>query len=73
MDPQVGQSLDDLSLSLCSILCLCISFCDYFVPTSKDLSIPTLVFLLLELCLVCELYLEYSEILGYYKLISECI
>jgi hypothetical protein len=26
LDPQVGQSLDGLSFSLCSTLCLCISF-----------------------------------------------
>jgi hypothetical protein len=35
-----------------------------FVPSSKDWSIHILVFLLLELHLVCELYLGYSELLG---------
>ena len=35
MDPQVGQSLDSLSFSLCSTLCLCISSHGYFVPHSK--------------------------------------
>ena len=65
MDPQVGQSLDDLSFSLCSTLCLCISSHGYVVPPSKrDESIHTLVFLLLELHLVCELYLKYYELLG---------
>ena len=65
MDPQMEQSLDGLSFSLCSILCLCISSHEYFVPPSKkDQSIHTLVFLLLELQVVCELYLGYSELLG---------
>jgi hypothetical protein len=36
-----------------------------FVPPSKKVqSIHTLVFLLLELHVVCELYLGYSELLG---------
>jgi hypothetical protein len=35
MHPQVGQSLDGLSFSLCSKLCLCNSFHWYFVPPSK--------------------------------------
>jgi hypothetical protein len=46
----------------------------YFAPPSKkDHSIHTLVFLLHELHLVCELYLGYCELLGYYPLISECV
>ena len=50
MNPQVGQSLHDLSFSLSSTLCLCISSQDYFVPPSKeDRNIYTLAFLLLEL------------------------
>jgi hypothetical protein len=75
MDLQVGQSLDGLSFSLCSTLCLCISSHGYFVsPSKKDQSVYTLVFLLLELHVVCELYLGYSELLGSeYPLISECI
>jgi hypothetical protein len=74
MDPQVGQSLEGLSFCLCSTLCLCICSCEYFVPPSKkDQSIHTLVFFLLELHVVCELYLSYSELLDYYPLISECI
>jgi hypothetical protein len=49
MDPQVGQSLDGHSFSICSKLCLCNSFHGYFVPPSKkDRSIHTLVCLLLE-------------------------
>ena len=45
-------------------LCLLISVCEYFVLPSKDLRIHTLVFLILELHVVCELYLGYSELLG---------
>ena len=64
MDPQVGQSLDRLSFSLCSTLCLCISSHRYFLPPlKKDQSIHTLVFLLLRLHMVCELNLRYSELL----------
>jgi hypothetical protein len=62
MDPQVGQSLDGHSLSLCSTLCN--SFHRYFVPPSKkDRSIHTLV-VLLEFHVVSELYLGYSKLLG---------
>ena len=65
MDPQVGQSLVGLSFSLCSTLCLCIYSHEYFVLLSKkNLSNHTLVFLLLELHVVCESYLGYSELLG---------
>jgi hypothetical protein len=54
--------------------CLCNSFHGYFVPHSKkDRSIHTLVFLLLEFHVACELCLGYSDLLGYYPLISECI
>jgi hypothetical protein len=35
MDPQMGQSLDAHSFSLCSKHCLCNSFHGYFVPSSK--------------------------------------
>jgi hypothetical protein len=62
---EVGRSLDGLYFSLCSTLGLCISSHGYFVPYSKkNQSIHTLVFLLLELHGVCELYLGYSEFLG---------
>jgi len=65
MDPQVGKSLDGLSFSLCFILCPCISSCEYFVPPSKKYcNMHIFVILLLELPVVCEFYLEYSEILG---------
>jgi hypothetical protein len=65
MDPQVGQSLDGYSFSLCSILCLYNSSHGYFVPSSKkDGSIHTLAFLLLEFHVVYELHLEYSELLS---------
>jgi hypothetical protein len=61
----LGQFSDGLSFSLCSTLCLSISSLEYFVPPSKkDQSIHTLVFILLELRVVCELYLDYSELLG---------
>jgi hypothetical protein len=74
MDPQVGQSLDGHSFSLCFTLCLCNSFHGYFVPPSKkDRSIHTLVFLLLEFHVFCEFYISYSKLLGLYPLTSECI
>ena len=61
MDPQMGQSLDDF---LSSTLCLCNSSHGYVVPPSKeDQSIHTFV-ILLELHVVCDLYLGYSELLG---------
>jgi hypothetical protein len=63
MDPQVGQSLDGHSFSICSELCLCNSFHGYFLPPSKkDRSIHTLIFLLLEFHVFCKLYLGYSEL-----------
>ena len=55
MDPQVGQSLDALSFSLCFTLCLCICSLEYIVTLSKkDQSTHTLVFLLLELHVICK-------------------
>ena len=36
MDPQVGQSLDGLSFSLCCTLCLCKSCHGYFVPPFEE-------------------------------------
>ena len=63
--PQVGQSLRDLSFSLCSTLFLHISSYEYFILHSKnDRSIHTLNFILLELHVVCELYLGCSELWG---------
>ena len=67
MGPQVGQSLDGISFSLCSTFVLHISSREYFVPLSKkDCSIHTLDFLLVELhvACICELYLGYSKLLG---------
>jgi hypothetical protein len=56
MDLQVVQSLDSISFSLYSILCLHIFFCEYLVlPSKMDLSIHNWVFLLLELHVVCGL------------------
>jgi hypothetical protein len=43
------------------------------LPSKKDQSTTTLIFLILELHVVCELYLGYSELLGLYHFISECI
>jgi hypothetical protein len=44
MDPQVGQSLNGLSFSLCSTLCLSISYREYFVlPSEKDWNTHTFV------------------------------
>jgi len=64
-DPHVWWSLDGLSFSLCSTLCLCISSCEYFVPPSKKYwSIHTFVFFLLDFHVVCKLYLWYSKLLG---------
>ena len=65
MDPKVGQSLDVLFFSLCSTVCLHISSLEYFVPPPEnDQSVYNLAFLLLELNVLCELYLGYYEILG---------
>jgi hypothetical protein len=71
MDPQVGQSLVGHSFSLCTTLFIYNSFHRYFVPHSekldpsskKDQSIHTVVIFLLELTVVCELYLGYSKFL----------
>ena len=74
MDSQVGQSLDGLSFRLCSTLFLHIYSHEYFIPLSKkDGGTHTLVFLLLELHVLYELYLAYCQILGKYPLISEYI
>ena len=61
MDPQVGQSLDGLSFSLCSILCVRICFHEYFVSLlrTKALTLWSSFFLK-----VCKLYLGYPELLG---------
>ena len=49
MDPQVEQSLDGHSFSLCLTVCPCNSFHGYFAPLSKkDRRIHTLVFLRLS-------------------------
>ena len=53
---QERQHLNGLSFNLCSTLCLCNTSYGYFVPPSKKgQSIHTLVLLLLELHVVCEL------------------
>jgi hypothetical protein len=54
-----------LFFNIWSILWIHICSSEYFVPHSKkDLTTHTLVFLLLELHVVYELYLGYSELLG---------
>jgi len=64
-DPHYGNLWMVIPFSLCSTLCLHISFCEYFVPPSKkDWSIHTFVFPLLELHVVCKLYLGYSMFWG---------
>ena len=74
MDPQVSQSLDGHFFSLYSTLCLCNYFHGCFVPPSKiDKNIYTMVFLLLEFHVVCELYLGYSEFLGFWANIHSSV
>ena len=60
---QEGQSLNGLSFNLCSTLCNS-SYESFVPPSKKGQSIHTLVLLLLELHVVCELYLGYFELLG---------
>ena len=56
MDPQVAQSLDDIFFHLCATISLYYSR-EYFVaPSKKDQNTHILV-ILLELQVVCELYL----------------
>jgi hypothetical protein len=59
-DGSPGEAVSGcLSFSLCFTFCLHICFHEYFVtPSKKDRSTYTLVFLLLELHVVCELYLQ---------------
>jgi len=74
MDPQVGQSLDDIFFSPCLTLCPCISSPDYIAPPSKkEQGIHILVFLLLGFYIICEFFLRYSKLLGSYPFISENI
>ena len=59
-----GQSLNGLFFSLYSTLCIYISSLKYFaLPSKKDQSIHTLIFLLFELHVFCDLYLKYFKIL----------
>jgi hypothetical protein len=46
MDPQVEQSIDGHSFSLCSQLCLCNSFHGYFVSPSKIIKNDEIFFVL---------------------------
>ena len=50
--------------TLCSVHWLAVSHGYFDLPSNKDQSVHILVFLLLELHVVCELYLGYSELLG---------
>ena len=66
-DSQVGQSLNGIYFSLCLTLCLCIYSHWYFVMIfKKQLSSHTLALLLLEIYVVCELYLVPSELMSTY-------
>ena len=69
--PQRDQDLTpfpQLFVSWICQLCIHICSCEYFVPLSKkDQSIHTLVFLLLELHVVCELYPGYSGLISTYQ------
>ena len=59
-----GESQGDLSFSLCSTLYLHICSCEYFVfLLRKNRSPHTLVFLIIELQVVCELYPSYLGLL----------
>ena len=65
MNPRMWQSLDGPSFCLSSKLCLCNSFHGCFVPNSKKgQSVHTLVFVLLEFHVFCNLYLGYSKLVG---------
>jgi len=63
IDPQMGQHLDGLSLSLCSTVSLYSPpswvFCS---PSRKDWSVHILFFLLLEHHMVYELHIGYSKL-----------
>ena len=50
--------------TLCSVHWLAVSHGYFDPPSKKDQSIHTLVFFLLELHVVCELYLGYFQVLG---------
>ena len=61
-DGTLGRAVSNgLSFSLCSTLCVCNSSLGSFVSSSKK--DHTLVFLFLDLHVVCELYYGYSELL----------
>ena len=65
LDIQVEQSLYGLFFSLCMSHCLHNTSHKYFIPPSKKVwSIHKLVFPVLQLRMVCELYLGHSELLG---------
>jgi hypothetical protein len=72
MAPQVIQSLVVIS-SVSTSHFVTLSMGVLFPPSKMDRSIHTMVFLLLEFYVVCELYLGYPELLSYYPLISECL
>ena len=64
-DGSPGETVSGWPFLSLSTLCLCICSLEYFVtPSKKDGGTHTLVFLLLELHVVCELYLGYSEFWG---------
>ena len=62
---RVGQSMNGhSSVSAPHFVSVTPSMGILFPPSREDQNIHTLVFLLLELHVVCELYLGYSELLG---------
>ena len=60
MDPQVGQSLDGLSFSLCSTLCPCISPVSILFPYIKRTETSTL-WLILLILMPCKLLRRVSS------------
>jgi hypothetical protein len=64
MNPQLGQSMDSLSFSLCFTLYLHICFCEHFLLLLRRPEAPTLWFFFIELHVVCELNPGYLEHLG---------
>ena len=64
MDPHVGQSLDGLSFRFSPHFVSVFASMRIFPLSRKDSRTYTFVLPLLELHVICELYLGYSEILG---------
>ena len=65
-DGSPGRAVSGWSfLSLCSTLCLCNSFhLNFVLPSKKDQSIHTFIYLFLKSHVFCKLYLGYYKLLG---------